>query len=244
VLETTDWFEQDAEQGDIAARCHAFEACLFMIGYDLRCFNVVNTGTPLAEPDMKENMELSEQNRNWVPTGHPFVAVITMYVEFRKQAGDSGANAASFQQYLMEKHSYAEVTARSYCFPFSENEFDLFDIPLDRLATVLAGGEEGLYAALNSTDPYCFSEERELVCLMDVFITGAVSKLSPAQRVEKMMALGYAGTENASNTLLNVGRSVGTHFGLLDQQNQPTEFFHRFFGTDPATLHHPGMPRM
>lgn len=36
VLERTGWF---AGQGELPARCHAFEACLFIIGYDLRCFD-------------------------------------------------------------------------------------------------------------------------------------------------------------------------------------------------------------
>ncbi len=35
VLERTGWF---AEQGALPARCHAFEASLFVLGYDLRCF--------------------------------------------------------------------------------------------------------------------------------------------------------------------------------------------------------------
>lgn len=233
VLEATDWFKQEAEPDNIAARCHAFEACLFMIGYDLRCFNGDNYRTTPAAP---ENTELQESNTGWVPTSHPFVDVITKYAAFRQQANDSEINAANFQLYLMEKNDYKESTAKAYCFPLAPSEFDLYDISPNDLATVLAGGEAGLYAALSSTDPYCFSEEREQVCMMDVFITGTVATLPPAQRVETLMAKGYAGTPNAANVLLTVGRAVGSHFGLLDQQNQPTEFFHRFFAAGLTEL--------
>lgn len=236
VLEATDWFKQEAEPGDMAARCHAFEACLFMIGYDLRCFNNSNSGVPLPAPDMQENMELSGSNTGWVPTSHPFVDVITMYATFRRRATDSNINGANFQQYLIEKYGYQESTAKAYCFPLSPSEFDLYDISPGRLTTLLAGGEAGLYAALSSTDPYCFSEEREQVCVMDVFITGMVATLPPGKRVDTLMAKGYAGTPRAANVLLTVGRAVGSHFGLLDQQNQPTDFFHRFFAAGATAL--------
>jgi hypothetical protein len=31
---------------------------------------------------------------------------------------------------------------------------------------------------------------------------------------------------------MSVGRAIGTHFGLLDEQFKPTQLFDRFFGDD------------
>ncbi|WP_308920993.1 hypothetical protein [Janthinobacterium sp. J1-1] len=43
TLERGDWFS--THDTDMATRCHAFEACLFMLGYDLRCFDSVSWET-------------------------------------------------------------------------------------------------------------------------------------------------------------------------------------------------------
>jgi hypothetical protein len=42
--------------------------------------------------------------------------------------------------------------------------------------------------------------------------------------------LGFAGKDNAAQAILTVGRSVGRHFGFLDENYQPTEFFNEYFG--------------
>jgi hypothetical protein len=236
VLDDTDWFMEDGQSSDMAARCHAFEACLFMAGYDLRCFDGIQSDATPLRFDMEEELELTESSTTWVPTGHPFAKVIAMYAAFRRSVGEEGSDAASFQKYLMEKHGHTANTAKGYCFPLGPNEFDLYDIPLSNLDALLTGGEPGLYAALSSSDPYVFSEEREQVCLMDVFITGMTAELTPAQRVATLLEKGYAGTPNAANVLLAVGRGVGSHFGLLDKNGKPTKFFNRFFASGRASL--------
>jgi hypothetical protein len=62
-------------------------------------------------------------------------------------------------------------------------------------------------------------------------LTGYCYALEPTAdaRADRLVKAGYAGTTNSANTLLSVGRGVGTHFGLLDSNFQPTDLFRRFF---------------
>jgi len=98
VLERTDWF---AEQGALPARCHAFEASLFMLGYDLRCFDLPLAPDPqkAAAPVEDESEERSESVTGWVPTGHPFSQVLKDYLAFRKTGLPD--EKASFVEWLM-----------------------------------------------------------------------------------------------------------------------------------------------
>lgn len=234
VLERTDWF---AEQGALPARCHAFEASLFMLGYDLRCFDL-----PLA-PDPKkaaaavedESEEESERDTGWVPTGHPFSQVIKGYLAFRKTGVPD--EKKFFVEWLMthprDGKTVTRETAQSYCFAFSIHEFDLFKRPLKELERIAAGGEDGLCAALATPtlQPFTLGDERADVCLVDVLITGRAYQqgLTEKARIDLVMSAGHAGTENAAKTLMALGRNVGMHFGLLDAQYLPTPLFEQFF---------------
>lgn len=232
VLKRTDWF---AGEGEMPARCHAFEASLFMLGYDLRCFGVALAPDPKkAAPDIEEQPQESS-GQGWVPTGHPFSQVLADYLAFRH----SGAadNKATFIAWLMansrNEKSLKLATARGYCFPFSIQEFDLFGRPLEALQRIVTGGQEGLCAALemDELEPFTLSDERENVCLVDVLITGNAYELaaSEKERVDYVLSAGYAGTENAARTLMALGRNVGKHFGLLDADHLPTALFKQFF---------------
>jgi hypothetical protein len=226
VLDTDqcDWFEQE---GDIAERCHAFEACLFMVGYDLRCFlspaHVDTQSTP-------HTLLLASKPTNWVPAGHNFSTVIRFYIEFRRQAQND--TRIDFCNWLVEEKNYTPAAASSYCFPLGVNEFDLYGRHLDELQCIADGGERGLYAALGSNEPYVAEDDRVQVCLVDAWLAGCVMQLAPdnaQRRRELLINAGFAGTNNAANTLLSVGRNVGRHFGLLGQDAKPTGFYHRFY---------------
>ena len=229
LLERTGWF---AEQGALPARCHAFEASLFVLGYDLRCFGC----TPKAVvPDLSER-ERERDSMGWVPTGNPFSQVINDYLLFRRQGGKG--DKASFVDWLSTRarteRPVSRATAQDYCFAFSMQEFDLFDRSLDELERIVAGGEDGLRAALASEvlEPFVLGDERVSVCLVDVLITGRAYQRETTgdARVESILSAGYAGTKNSANTLMALGRNVGKHFGLLDAKHLPTPLFERFFG--------------
>ena len=229
LLERTGWF---TEQGALPARCHAFEASLFVLGYDLRCFGC----TPKAVvPDLPER-ERERDSMGWVPTGNPFSQVINDYLLFRRQGGKG--DKASFVDWLSTRarteRPVSRATAQDYCFAFSMQEFDLFDRSLDELERIVAGGEDGLRAALASEvlEPFVLGDERVSVCLVDVLITGRAYQRETTgdARVESILSAGYAGTKNSANTLMALGRNVGKHFGLLDAKHLPTPLFERFFG--------------
>lgn len=232
VLERTQWF---ADQGALPARCHAFEASLFMLGYDLRCFG--STPIPEAKDDAPAEQGSDEvrSGKGWVPTGHPFGQVLKDYLAFRKSGAPD--TKASFVDWLVnqprEEKPLSRTTAQGYCFAFSMEEFDLFGRPLTELERIVAGGEDGLRAAMGTEalEPFTVGDERVNVCLVDVLITGNAYACATTEqaRVERILSAGYAGTENAAKTLMALGRNVGKHFGLLDEQHLPTELFRYFF---------------
>lgn len=232
LLERTGWF---AEQGALPARCHAFEASLFMLGYDLRCFGVTLVSDPKAAVPEIEAQKRESGGTGWVPTGHPFSQVLKDYLAFRH----SGVlyDKASFVAWLLtnprNENPLTRATAQGYCFAFSIEEFDLFGRPLAELERIVAGGKDGLCAALASEtlEPFTVGDERVSVCLVDVLITGNAYQRSTTdkERTDYILSAGYAGTENSARTLMALGRNVGKHFGLLDAQHLPTTLFEQFF---------------
>ncbi|MBW3509256.1 MULTISPECIES: hypothetical protein [Janthinobacterium] len=223
VLEQCDWFKADG--ADMAARCHAFEACLFMLGYDLRCF-----GEATAEATMaKERVAKDDVPQSgWVPTGCSFKNVLPVYAQFRRRHEKN--DLATFAKWYATTQNKPLGTAMAYCFPYTKSEFDLFDSSEERLDTIVKGGKEGLYAAVESTEPYAEGAERERICLVDALLAGRTADMLSPVRTAWLLQKGYAGTKSAANTLMTVGRQVGRHFGLLDKKNRPTAFYHEYFG--------------
>ena len=232
LLERTGWF---ADQGALPARCHAFEASLFMLGYDLRCFGVTLASDPKAAAPEIEAQTRERGGAGWVPTGHPFSQVLKDYLAFRH----SGAldNKASFVEWLLtnprNESPLTRATALGYCFAFSIEEFDLFGRSPEALERIVAGGKDGLCAAMatETLEPFTLGDERVSVCLVDVLITGNAygRATTDKERIDYILSAGYAGTENSARTLMALGRNVGKHFGLLDAQHLPTALFEQFF---------------
>jgi hypothetical protein len=232
VLERTEWF---ADQGTLPERCHAFEASLFMLGYDLRCFDVTQALDPKKGRTDIEEPAPETNGTGWVPTGHPFSQVLNDYLAFRKS--DALDNKANFVAWLLansgNERPLTLATARGYCFPFPIQEFDLFGRPLAELERIVGGGKGGLCAAMvtDVLEPFTMGDERENVCLVDVWITGSAyaRAATDKERVDYVLSAGYAGTENSARTLMALGRNVGKHFGLLDAEHLPTALFEQFF---------------
>jgi hypothetical protein len=226
TLEACPWFNDEI---NMSARCHAFEAALFMVGYDLRCFN--GGDAPDVPPRPNEGLK---QNSNWVPASHPFQDLVRKYAEFRLNVMPNGGTKADFVQYLMEVDGRTRAAARSYTFPLSINEFDMIGSPLERVQLIAEGGRSGLYAATGGEN-YRAGDERCSVCLVDAWIVGVLGSINVDDHDsvtyrERLIRGGFAGTKNAANTLLYVGRGVGRHFGLLDQDDNPTNLYVEFFG--------------
>lgn len=232
VLERTEWF---IDQGALPERCHVFEASLFMLGYDLRCFDVTHALDPQKERADFEETAPETKGTKWVPTGHPFSQVLKDYLAFRRS--DLTDDKAKFVAWLMvnsgSQKPLTPATARGYCFPFTIQEFDLFGRPLADLERIVAGGKDGLCAAMvtEELEPFSVGDERERVCLVGVLITGnAYARASThKERVAFVLSAGYAATENSARTLMALGRNVGKHFGLLDAEHFPTVLFEQFF---------------
>ncbi|TFY85118.1 hypothetical protein DYL59_26805 [Pseudomonas kairouanensis] len=222
LLERTDWF---AEHGTLPVRCHAFEASLFILGYDLNCFGVA----PKTLVDDEQGD--APGSTGWVPPGHTFNHTLNDYLEYRRQGGEP--NEAPFIDWLSTHRPISRSTAKSYCFAFSMDEFALFDCTLQTLERIVAGGRDGLYAVRGSEvlEPFTLGDERHNVCLVDVLITGRAyqRETSLNARVESILNAGYAGTPGSAKTLMAVGRNVGKHFGLLDADHLPTPLFEEFF---------------
>jgi hypothetical protein len=250
VLKRTDLFARDC--ADLPARCHAFEAALFMVGYDLRCLSeragasprlAADSLTPLVPPTGDATADAST---NWVPAGHGFETLFARYVDYRKQLGAEGVDhddvqGAGFAAWLHHHHGpYDEATLRTYRYPFRQSEFDLFGRSLDELLalrqSIETGDAEGVLRFLSDFDVQ--SDERRNVCLIDAWCVGylAGKGLDRSASIAALVAAGFAGTDKAAATLFAVGSNVGRCLNLLDNRKLPTALFERYFGAGPEDL--------
>ncbi|MDR6201877.1 hypothetical protein [Paraburkholderia graminis] len=235
VLQRTTLFESESADGAIgnmAARCHAFEASLFMIGYDLRSLTG-GAETAIAADAMRAGRR-ARRRGNWVPTGHSFSSVLAAYLEYRQTSpADIGRNG--LRQWLQqpaqtERYAAFNKSFSSYCYPFREPEFNLFDRSLKELESISHGGQSGLIAANYGEPQFIAGDEREQVCLVCAGLAGYCGLLESSETANRrLVRKELAGTAKSAATLLSVGRDVGRHFGLLDSKNLPTDWFYRFF---------------
>ncbi|SDH55424.1 hypothetical protein SAMN04487926_105275 [Paraburkholderia steynii] len=236
VLEQTALFASELAgkaANNIAARCHAFEAALFMIGYDIRSLGG-DDGIHTA-PDAGGSPPTPDRSGNWVPVGHPFGSVLSVYRAYRETSpADPGIDA--FGLWLQanprsDMHVSIANNFANYQYPLGEREFNLPERTLEHVQSIGDGKEGGLLVANNGEPEFIAGDEREQVCLVCAGLTGYcyAADPTPEARTERLIRTGFAGTRNSANTLLSVGRGVGTHFGLLDRDFQPTDLFRRFF---------------
>lgn len=247
ILSRTNWFKE-TEGPAIADRSRAFEACLFMIGYDLKsmasnaCCGSTQVTTPASikqEVASATNDDLEEpKDTGWVPTSHPFTEVLKHFLRFR-QSQQPSYELQDFKGWLIRNYTKrrgdanAEIklsTAYGYLFPLRAQEFDLVDRSIEDLECIVEGGEQGLECAVRGR--ILNVDERAWVCLVDAWIVGQLHNVKSTQRRNKILSdAGFAGTPNASNTLFLVGRDVGKHFRLLNDDGSRTAFYDEFFET-------------
>jgi len=241
VIKRTDWFYQDG--ADMASSCHAFEAALFMIGYDLRCLsNTSHAVTGVAPTNAPPGPKPARTN--WVPTSHGFSTIFLRYVEYRMALARRGeryddAGGAGFRDWLqLHGGPYTANTLHAYCYPLRQSEFDLFERPIEEIAELDRAIATGDTARIKMflDDFNIQTDERRHVCLIDVWCVGYLKDQGWVRAKEIMIAAGIGGTRNAVNLVWNVGSNVGRYLRLLDQDNYPTALFHDYFADKTRDL--------
>jgi hypothetical protein len=213
-----DWFKSELT---IADKSRALEACFFVLGYDLQW--VSGGGNINNSLNIEQNYP--RPTRGWVPTVHNFTTVIQCYLEFRSNTNIAHDYRKKFIAWLLEKGiAGTNNSASAMCFPLALAEFNLYERPIEELQQIAQGN---LDVAMQHTT-FNFGE-RNMVCLVDCYLAGKLYDLSPTDRANKLIELGYAGTANAATAIMTVGRNIGRHFGLLDNQKKPTQRFKAFF---------------
>ncbi len=236
VLDQTELFVNESASGvasHLAARCHAFEAALFMIGYDLA--SLADGCETNAAKSAQRARRRSKQSGKWVPTGHTFSTVLKAYREYRETLpADHGVGG--LRQWLQDsaqadRYPSFRTSFWSYCYPFREPEFDLFERSLEDIQSIESGGKEALVIANCGEEQFIERDERGQVCIVCAGLVGYCALIASSETPnERLVRKEFAGTGYSANTLLSVGRGVGRHFGLLDRDNKPTDLFHQFFG--------------
>ena len=228
TLAANDWFS-----GSLAERSHVFEAALFMLGYDLRCFMDVSAESvtkSLVETRAPEAVVGEASRGTWVPTRVPFAQVLREYLECSIAVGH-GVELAVYRQWQITQKGRTSNTAKSYCSPLRPNELDLPSYSMASLACIAQGGKAGLRALLGEQMCFMAGDEREQVYLVDAFLAAHAMRLAGGLKAQCQLLIdcGFAGREGSAKVLLQVGRSVGCHFGLLDG-NGRTQLFDDFYG--------------
>lgn len=236
TLAANDWFS-----GSLAERCHVFEAALFMLGYDLRCFRDVSAERVtknLVDTQVPEAFVGGTSRSTWVPTSVPFAQVLREYLECSLFAGH-GVELAVYRQWQITQMGRTSSTAMAYCSPLRPNELDLPSYSIGSLDLIAQGGKAGLRALFGEQLCFIAGDEREQVYLVDAFLAAHAMRLAGKRNAQCQLLIdcGFAGGEGSANVLLHVGRSVGRHFGLLDG-NERTQLFNDFYGDALIDLEH------
>ena len=229
VLAQQNWFKVTTSNS-LSYQCRAIEACLFMIGYDLRSLYSQEIDLKTIDSGKSRQKEELFSKSNWVPSSHRFAFTLNNFLEFKKENLNKTITEKEFKNWLINKHGYSKTTANSYCYPLKEREFDLFESSIEDLEILAKGGKAALDVSLANNQ--LVVDERAWVCLYDAFIVGILNKrgLKPKEIEDLLISKRIAGTKNAVVTLIYIGKQVGKHFALLDDQLKPTSLFYETFG--------------
>lgn len=217
--------------GSMQERCHAFEAALFMIGYDLRSIEREKPDVPA----INASAPLEKRRRDgatWVPTSVPFLQVLREYQGLSASTGFT-VDLAVYRKWQEDAAGRTVNTARAYCAPLRPTELDLPSFTLDELEIIVRGGVAGLRLINGGHPEFIAGDEREQVYLVATFLTGQVMRVVAEHGSSPegiLTAAGVAGNKSAAVILLRMGKQVGSHFQLLDKEGMPTVLFEMFFG--------------
>jgi len=165
-----------------------------------------------------------------VPTVHPFGMVINYYSNFRN-ANPGNHVPGDFANWLVNEHGYTPNAANSYWYPFGPNQLGIGALT-DEQVHLLAQDPQGRYARIFLYNWYrCQLAHDFPICLADVYIVGYFG--GQGHQGEDLrniiVACHYAEPGPSVRNLINVGNGIGGHFGFLDNNNLPTDFFNSFF---------------
>lgn len=220
------------KEGDLSDRAHALEASLFVIGYDLRCFNV--KAKPKTIPNKTKLSKEKSSNFGLVPTSHPFGKVIREFVRVQLQGvNKTNTEVASL---MFPNDQYKASTAKSYLFPLSRTEFDLFDASVESLELLISDSSSWLDLEFNH-EGFIPQDERKYVCLQDAWLVGYMNRNFPNRNHNSLLHdAGLCGAKTAASVIRTVGKDVGIFFNLLDKKGFPTTNFDKFFCQDMKDL--------
>jgi hypothetical protein len=165
-----------------------------------------------------------------VPTSHNFTQTLGFYNNFRHQQSGN-ASIPDFRNWLIAEHGFARGAAVAYCYPLRLGQ--LFISRLSDAEVRILADQPDTEQAQNFLNQWRGCDVNQLLprCIADVYIVGHLAQLQlvGGAAQNQIIAYGFAGTAHAARAILTVGHSIGSHFGFLDQQNQPTEFFNQYF---------------
>ncbi len=217
-------------------KIQALQGALFMAGYDLRCFNTHDRAGAapsrvIPPPDPRPAL-VFEPFGKVVPTGFTMRKVADLLNDYQSANADN-PQPLTRQRFIEWQTQRAGIgnpkTAAANCFPLMDSEFAIYDRTAEEIVLFCNGGYNSLLNLTGYITPSW--DEREYVCLIDVFLAGRLQELfnNPRARTQILTDQGFAGTLASANTLLNVGRSVGRHFELINPDNTPTVQFQEYF---------------
>jgi len=136
-----------------------------------------------------------------------------------------------FTAWQENQYGLAHGAAVAYCYPLGPSQFDIA-VLADEQIRELAEEPEGKFSQ-QFLEWFCGDNlEQVPTCLIDTFIVGSMAQsgFRRGQMLARIVEMGFTGGNNAANALRSVGRSVGRHFGLLTDDDLPTERFRDLFG--------------
>jgi hypothetical protein len=163
-----------------------------------------------------------------VPSGHAFHRVISLYSTFRNTIG---GDLNDFGNWRIREHGAEPGGVNAFNFPLTQNQLNIAALNNEEVQ-LLANDPQGRFARIFLHQWYrCDLQSEFPKCLADVYIVGTLRQrgLNNQELIGQILALGYAGKDNAAITLKNVGNGIGRHFGFLGEDELPTAFFNSFF---------------
>ena len=162
-----------------------------------------------------------------VPTSHDCAYVITEFIKLR-------LNNKSIEQFF-EGKQYTQSTKKAYMYPFQEKEFNLFNESINGIKYLKQNSYDFLKSKYDKG--FVLGDDRNNICLKNVWLVGYLNEnYSKKNKIEILLNAGFAGTKNASNVIMYVGKSTGLYFNLLSTNGIPTNKFNDFYSNDMSLL--------
>lgn len=208
---------------DDQEKLRALEAALFMIGYAVsiksnketkKSKDMAETQTQVqanSTPKTLWGIDIPKGNRNnmsWQPTGHNFDNAIRQYQTYKEAIFDQ-----TFESWLIENDH-----PRTNSYVANRHEFDLPNKDLNQLRAL--------------ADPFGNPQNTKIAKAILLSYKTQVTSTKSFYDFPKILMCVYflvKSPNNVSSAQFQVGKTFGRHYGFLDEQYQPTEYFREFF---------------